>query len=93
MSTKRVDLRLDDDVIEQVYKFQYEHGMDSPSTAIRALLEIALRDLRTLEAALSRSAWRESTRRASKKLREEVDKAVARSLGAIDEAAETPRAR
>lgn len=84
MATKRVDLRLDDDVVKQVYEFMYQNGMESPSVAIRALLEIALRDIRELEEALRRAAWRESTRNASKKLREEIDAAVARCLGAGD---------
>lgn len=84
MATKRVDLRLDDDVVKQVYEFQYQNGMESPSVAIRALLELALKDVKSLEEALRRAAWRESTRGAAKRLREEMDAAVARCLGAGD---------
>lgn len=84
MATKRVDLRLDDDVVKQVYEFQYSNGMESPSVAIRALLEVALRDVRQLEEALRRAAWREATRGATKHLREKIDKAVAECLGAGD---------
>ena len=84
MATKALTLRLDDDVVKKVYEFQYQNGMESPSVAIRALLEIALRDVKELEEALRRAAWRESTRNASKRLREEIDDAVARCLGAGD---------
>lgn len=84
MATKRVDLRLDDDVVKKVYAYQYENGMESPSVAIRALLEIALRDIVSLDAALRRAAWRESVKAGGKRLREEIDTAVARALGAGD---------
>lgn len=84
MPTKRVDLRLDDDVVKKVYAFMYEHSMESPSVAIRALLEIAFTEYPKLDETLRRAAWREATRGASKRLRDEVDAAVARTLGAGD---------
>lgn len=81
MATRRIDLRLEEDVAKQVYAFQYEHKMESPSVAIRALVEIALRDVRELDTAIRRAAWREAVRGGSKKLREKIDAAVADALG------------
>lgn len=82
MATRKVELRLDEDVWQRIRVFEYEHQLPSPHEAIRALIEIATRDVPALDAALRKAAWRAGVREGGKKLREEIDAAVARSLGA-----------
>lgn len=67
-----------------VCRFQALHSIESPSDAIRALLELALRDSQPLDAAVMRAAWRTGIRGGVSKLREEMDRVIAKSLGLSD---------
>lgn len=84
MSARKVELRLDEEVWQRIRAFEYEHHLPSPNEAIRALIDIATRDLPALDAALRKAAWRVGIREGGKKLKAEIDAAVVRSLGAAD---------
>jgi hypothetical protein len=75
-------------VFRGVCAFQGLHGLESTSEAIRALLEIAMRDTKTLDDAFRRAAWRTGVRGGAKKLTQKVqaklDEAVREALGVPD---------
>lgn len=62
MGTTRVDVRLDDEVFETVKRFRTENGIDTPSQAIRVLIDLGLSRVDQLEPAWRKSAWAEGTR-------------------------------
>ncbi len=84
MAAKILTLRMESDVFAQCVEFQRQHHMESPSEAIRALVEIALRDTIPLDVAFRRAAWRTGVKSARLKLREKMDAAVAECLGVSD---------
>jgi hypothetical protein len=75
-----VPLRLEEDAWREVLAFQLNNGLESPSQAVRVMIDIALQS-KQLDEAFRRAAWREGTRKAARRLREEMDAAVARALG------------
>lgn len=83
-ATKVLTLRMEGDVYREVCVFKALHRIDSTSEAIRALVEIALRDTQQLDAAFRRAAWRTGVKDGANKLREKLDKAVAEALGVAD---------
>lgn len=84
MATKVLTLRLESEVFRSVCQFQALHGMESPSDAIRALLDLALRDARPIDQAVMRAAWRNGVRNGASWLRDEIDRAVQKALGVTD---------
>lgn len=74
-------LRLEGDAWQSVVAFQHQHRLESPSAAIRVLIDIATRDIVELDMAFRRAAWREGTRKAAKKFRDKMEAAVAECLG------------
>lgn len=84
MATKVLTLRLESEVFRSVCEFQALHRMDSPSDAIRALLDLALRDVQPIDQAVMRAAWRTGVRNGASRLRDEMDLAVQKALGVTD---------
>lgn len=74
MGTKRVDVRLESDQWDRLEKFRLTAGIDTPSGAIRMLMEIGLRDSATVEAAWLKATNDEGHRATAKKFRADLEK-------------------
>lgn len=84
MATKILTLRLEGEVLSRCIEFQRKHLMENPSDAIRALLEIALRDVGQLDEAFRRAAWHTGVKKSRLVLQKKMDALIADCLGLTD---------
>lgn len=78
MATKRVDVRLETDLWERLERFRILNSIETPSAAIRAAVEVALRDTEAIESTWRKAAWSEGHKAGAKAFREKLDKALER---------------
>lgn len=76
MGTKSVTLRLETEQWEGMERFRIVNRIETPSAAIRALIEIGLRDTEPIDQTLLKAAWAEGHKAGAMRFREELEKAT-----------------
>jgi len=76
LGTTTVTLRLETEQWERLQRFRILNEIETPSAAIRALMEIGMRDAQPLEQAWMKAAWAEGHKAGAKKFRDELEKAT-----------------